>query len=104
MSPADQVTVTYIVVGIAVGLISWLATGTRGSAALIVNLAAAVAGAFGVEILLHRVFGIYATFGSLDNLIGTSIVKSGSGAILTVALLRLVLHFARPKGGARSRG
>ena len=26
MSLADQVTVTYVVVGIAVGLISWLAT------------------------------------------------------------------------------
>jgi uncharacterized membrane protein YeaQ/YmgE (transglycosylase-associated protein family) len=104
MSPADQVTVTYIVVGIVVGLISWLATGNRGSGALIVNLAAALAGAFGVEILLHRLFGVYATFGSLDNLIGTSIVKSATGAIVTVLLMRLVLHFIRARGGARARG
>jgi len=42
-------------------------------------------------------FGIYATFGSLDTLIATSIAKSAAGAILTVALMRLGMHLLRPK-------
>jgi hypothetical protein len=73
MSLADQVTVTYVVVGIAVG----------------------------VEVLLARLFGIYATFGSLDTLIGTSVLKSAAGAILTVALMRLGMHLLRPRGAER---
>ena len=97
MSLADQVTATYVVVGIAVGLTSWLATAKRGGGILILSVAAGLAGAFGVEILLADMFGIYATFGSLDTLIATSIAKSAVGAILTVALMRLGMHLLRPK-------
>ena len=93
MSLADQVTVTYVVVGIGVGLSSWLVTAKRGGrTVLILSVAAGLAGAFGVEILLANLFGIYATFGSLDTLIATSIAKAAAGAILTVALMRLGLH------------
>ena len=52
MSPADQITVTYIVVALVVGLFSWLATTNRGGGTLILSLAAALIGAFGVEILV----------------------------------------------------
>jgi hypothetical protein len=97
MSLADQVTVTYVVVGIAVGLISWFATTARGGGVLILSIAAGLIGAFGVEVLLARLFGIYATFGSLDTLIGTSVLKSAAGAILTVALMRLGMHLLRPR-------
>jgi hypothetical protein len=97
MSLTDQVTVTYIIVGITVGLISWLATEKRGGGLLVVSLAVALAGAFGVEVLLARLFGIYATFGSLDTLIATSIVKSAAGAILTVALMRFGMHLVRAR-------
>ena len=95
MSLADQVTVTYVVVGIAVGLISWLATAKRAGGILILSVAAGLAGAFGVEVLIAQLFGIYATFGSLDSLIGTSIVKSAAGAILTVALVLLGMRVLR---------
>jgi hypothetical protein len=98
MSLADQVTVTYAVVGIAVGLSSWLATAKRGGTTiLILSIAAGLAGAFGVEMLLANLFGIYATFGSLDTLIATSIAKAAAGAILTVALMRLGLHLLGPR-------
>lgn len=98
MSLADQVTVTYVVVGIAVGLSSWLATAKRGGGIiLILSVAAGLAGAFGVEILLANLFGIYATFGSIDMLIATSIAKAAAGAILTVALMHLGMHLLRPR-------
>jgi hypothetical protein len=98
MSLADQVTVTYVVVGIAVGLSSWLATAKRGgSILLILSVAAGLAGAFGVEILLANLFGIYATFGSIDTLIATSVVKSAGGALLTVALMHLGMRLLRPR-------
>lgn len=96
MSLADQVTVTYVVVGIAVGLISWLATAKRAGGILILSVAAGLAGV-GVEVLIAQLFGIYATFGSLDSLIGTSIVKSAAGAILTVALVHLGMRVLRPQ-------
>ena len=60
-------------------------------------MAAGLAGAFGVEVLIAQLFGIYATFGSLDSLIGTSIVKSAAGAILTVALVHLGMRVLRPQ-------
>ena len=98
MSLADQVTVTYVVVGIAVGLSSWLATAKRGGGIiLILSVAVGLAGAFGVEMLLANLFGIYATFGSLDTLIATSIAKAAAGAILTVAIMRLGMHLLRPR-------
>jgi uncharacterized membrane protein YeaQ/YmgE (transglycosylase-associated protein family) len=97
MSLADQVTVTYIVVGLAVGLISWLATAERGGGVLILSIAAGLIGAFGVEVLLARLFAVYPTFGSLDTLIGTSVLKSAAGAILTVALVRVSIHLLRPR-------
>jgi hypothetical protein len=99
MSLADQVTVTYVVVGIAVGLSSWFATAKRGGGILllILSVAAGLAGAFGVEILLANLFGIYATFGTIDTLIATSIAKSAAGAILTVALMHLGLRLLRPR-------
>jgi uncharacterized membrane protein YeaQ/YmgE (transglycosylase-associated protein family) len=97
MSLADQVTVTYVVVGIAVGLISWFSTARRGGGVLILSIAAGLIGAFGVEVLLAHLFGIYPTFGSLDTLIGTSVLKSAAGAILTVALMRLGMHLLRPR-------
>ena len=97
MSLADQVTTTYVVVGIAVGLSSWLATAKRGGGILMLSVAAGLAGAFGVEILLANLFGVYATFGSLDTLIATSIAKAAAGAILTVALMRLGMHLLRPR-------
>lgn len=98
MSLADQVTVTYVVVGIGVGLSSWLVTSKRGgSMILILSIAAGLAGAFGVEVLLANLFGIYATFGTLDTLIATSIAKAAAGAILTVALMRLGMHLLRPR-------
>jgi hypothetical protein len=98
MSLADQVTVTYVVVGIAVGLSSWLATAKRGGGIILVlSVAAGLAGAFGVEILLANLFGIYATFGSIDTLIATSIVKSAAGAILTVTLMHLGMRLLRPR-------
>lgn len=105
MSLADQITVTYIAVGLVVGLLSWLATENRSSGVLILSLVCALAGAFGVEVFVANVFGIYATFGSLDSLIGTSIIKSAIGAIITVLLMRLVLHFFRlARGGESARG
>jgi uncharacterized membrane protein YeaQ/YmgE (transglycosylase-associated protein family) len=61
MSLADQVTVTYVVVGIAVGLISWFAIAKRGGVVLILSIAAGLIGAFGVEVLLAHLFGIYPT-------------------------------------------
>jgi hypothetical protein len=98
MSLADQVTVTYVVVGIAVGLSSWFVTAKRGgSVILILSVAAGLAGAFGVEILIANLFGIYATFGSLDTLITTSVVKAGAGALLTVTLMHLGMRLLRPK-------
>jgi hypothetical protein len=97
MSLADQVTLTYVVVGIAVGLSSWLTAKRGGSVILILSVAAGLAGAFGVEILLANLFGIYATFGTLDTLIATSIAKAAAGAILTVALMRLGMHLLRPR-------
>ena len=45
---------------------------------LILSVAAALAGAFGVEMLLANLFGIYATFGSLETLIAASIVKAAA--------------------------
>ena len=103
MSLADQVTVTYVVVGIAVGLSSWLATAKRGGGILILSVAAGLAGAFGVEILLANLFGIYATFGSLDTLIAASIAKAATGASLTVALMRLGMRLLGPKRQAVDR-
>jgi hypothetical protein len=98
MSLADQVTVTYVVVGIAVGLSSWLATAKRGGGILLIlSVAAGLAGAFGVEVLLADLFGIYATFGTIDTLIATSAVKSAAGAILTVALMHLGVRLLRPR-------
>ena len=98
MSLADQVTLTYVVVGIAVGLSSWLATAKRGGGILLVmSITAGLVGAFGVEVLLAQLFGIYATFGTIDTLIATSIVKSAAGAILTVALMHLAMRLLRPR-------
>jgi hypothetical protein len=53
MTLADQVTVTYVVVGIVVGLGSWFATTSRGAGILVLSLAVALAGAFGVEVLIE---------------------------------------------------
>jgi hypothetical protein len=98
MSFADQVTITYVVVGIAVGLTSWLATAKRGGVILLIlSMTAGLVGAFGLEILLANLFGIYATFGTLDTLITTSIVKSGAGALLTVALMHLGMRLLGPR-------
>jgi hypothetical protein len=101
MSLADQVTATYVVVAIVVGLGSWLATTRRGAGVLLLSLAAALAGAFGVEALLAELLGIYATFGSLDTLIQTSVVKAAVGAILSVGLMRLGMRLVRPKRAGR---
>lgn len=101
MSLADQVTATYVVVAIVVGLGSWLTTTSRGTGVLLLSLTVALAGAFGVEALLAELLGIYSTFGSLDTLIQTSVVKSAAGAILSVGLLRLAMRLVRPKRASR---
>lgn len=95
MSLADQVTATYIVVGLLIGFASWLATANRGIGMLLVSLAVSLIGAFGVEIIVSEWFGVYATFGSLETLIPSSAAKSAIGAGFTVAVMRLALLLAR---------
>ena len=76
-------------------------TASRSSGILVLSLIAALAGAFGVEVLLAELLGIYATFGSLDTLIQTSVVKAALGAVLSVGLMRLGMRFVRPKRAGR---
>jgi uncharacterized membrane protein YeaQ/YmgE (transglycosylase-associated protein family) len=84
VSIPDQLVITYIIVGIFLGCVSWIDFAEKRRGALTLNLMAGVAGAIGAPVLLPRV-GLYIGGGFIAELINAAI-----GAVILLLVVRLV--------------